>query len=169
MGDFTAFCDREYPAVLGALTLWCGDRDTAEEVTAEAFARAWRDWHRVSDLESPGGWVRRVAINLATSAFRRRQAERRAKHRLQHRARTAHRDPDSAEVVAVRRALQTLAPDHRTVIVLRHYLDLPVDEVAGILGRSPTAVTSLTSRATEALRAALEAEGMSAPLTGDTS
>lgn len=151
-GDFDAFCQREHPKVLGALILFCGDRSLAEEVTAEAFARAYRDWRRVHRLDAPGAWVRRVAINLATSTFRRRQAERRARRRLDARATSTSRDPDTAEAVAVREALQRLRADHRAVLVLRYLLDLSVDEVAATLDRSPSAVTSLTQRAVAALR-----------------
>ncbi len=118
-GEFTAFCADEYPRIAGALSVWCGDRAVAEEVTSEAFARAYRDWKRVRRMEAPGGWVRRVAINLATSRFRRRQARRRAEQRVARHTPTTTRDPDSAAVVAVRDALQQLSAAHRTVLVLR--------------------------------------------------
>lgn len=160
--EFTAFCEREFPVVVGALTLWCGDRAVAEEVTSEAFARAYRDWHRVQGLDAPGAWVRRVAMNLATSRFRRRKAERRANRRAHAGTEDQHRDPDSATVLAVRAALQRLSPDHRTVLVLRHYLELPVAEVAQIMDRKSSAVTSLASRAAAALAAEL---GAAAPAT----
>lgn len=150
-GEFTALCEREFPRIVGALTLWCGERGVAEEVTSEAFARAYRDWHRVRHLDAPGAWVRRVAMNLARSRFRRRQAEWRANRRTHAGAVDQHRDPDGAAVVAVRDALQRLSADHRTVLVLRHYLEMSVVEVAETMGRSPSAVTSLTHRAAAAL------------------
>jgi RNA polymerase sigma factor (sigma-70 family) len=150
--EFAAFCRREHPKVLGALILFCGDRSVAEEVTSEAFARAWRDRRRIRRLDAPGAWVRRVAINLAASAYRRRQAERRARRRLEGRATSTSRDPDTAEAVAVREALQRMRADHRAVLVLRYLLDLSVEEVAATLERSPSAVTSLTQRAAAALR-----------------
>lgn len=167
-GDFTAFCGREFPVIVGALTLWCGDRVVAEEVTSEAFARAYRDWRRVRDLDAPGAWVRRVAMNLATSTFRRRQAERRANRRSHADERDEHRDPDSAAVVAVRAALARLSVQHRTVLVLRHYLDLPVAEVAEIMGRTPSAVTSLTGRAAAAFGEEFSAGGHTAPTEEET-
>lgn len=150
-GEFTALCEREFPRIVGAVTLWCGDRPVAEEVTSEAFARAYRDWHRVRGLDAPGAWVQRVAMNLARSRFRRRQAEWRANRRAHAGTGDGHQDPDGAAVVAVRDALQRLSPDHRTVLVLRHYLEMSVLEVAASMGRSPTAVTSLTQRAAAAL------------------
>lgn len=157
-GEFTAFCAAEYPRIAGALSLWCGDRAVAEEVTSEAFARAYRDWKRVRRMEAPAGWVRRVAINLATSRFRRRRARRRAEQRAAHETATATHDPDSAAVIAVRDALQQLSSAHRTVLVLRYYLEMPISEVAAVMDRSETNVTSLTQRASAALRAQLERE-----------
>jgi RNA polymerase sigma-70 factor (ECF subfamily) len=150
-GEFTALCEREFSRIVGALTLWCGDRPVAEEVTSEAFARAYRDWQRVRQLDAPGAWVRRVAMNLARSSFRRRQAEWRANRRAHAGTVDRHRDPDGADIVAVRDALQRLAADQRTVLVLRHYLEMSVAEVAETMGRSPTAVTSLAHRAAAAL------------------
>ena len=46
----------------------------AEEVTQEAFFRAYRDWETVGLMEHPGAWVRRVALNLAIGRWRRVQA-----------------------------------------------------------------------------------------------
>lgn len=152
---FTAFCDREYPVIVGALSLWCGDRGLAEEVASEAFARAYRDWRRIAHLDAPGAWVRRVAINLANSTFRRRRVERRACRRLAATTVPEPNEHDGAQNVAVREALQQLRQEHRTVLVLRYFLDLSIAEVAQTMGRSPTSVTTLTQRASAALREAL--------------
>ena len=149
---FAGFCRREHPRLVGALTLWCGDRAVAEELTQEAFARAHRDWDKVRALDQPAGWVRRVALNLATSSWRRRQAERRAYGRLAAGTETATSDADVADAVAVRDAVGRLPELQRDVIVLRFYLGVSVEEVAALLGRSRTAVTSLTGRAVAALR-----------------
>lgn len=153
---FTVFCDREYPAIVGALSLWCGDRGLAEEVASEAFARAYRDWRRVQHLDAPGAWVRRVAINLANSVFRRRRAERRARRRLAATTVPESQESDGAQSLAVREALQQLREEYRIVLVLRYFLDLSIVEVAQTMGRSPTSVTTLTQRASAALREVLD-------------
>ena len=56
------------------------------------------------------------------------------------------------------RGFRYLSVEHRTVIVLRCLLDMPMEQVAETLGISPGTVGSRLSRAVEALRAALEAE-----------
>lgn len=159
--EFDAFCAREFPRLVGALALWCGDRDVAEEVAQEALARAYRDWGRVRRYERPGAWVRRVAMNLARSRFRRWQAERRARHRGGGQIDTTHRDPDAADVVAVREAVAGLPAAQREAVVLRYFFGHSVAETAEMLGRSPSAVSSLTHRAMIALRDVL-GEGLAA-------
>jgi DNA-directed RNA polymerase specialized sigma24 family protein len=66
--DFDEFCAQEFPRLVGALSLWCADRDVAEEIAQEALAHTYRDLKRVSDLDRPGAWTRRVAMNLARSS-----------------------------------------------------------------------------------------------------
>ena len=76
--DLARFCREQRPQLVGSLGLYCGDVGLAEELANEALARVCRDWNHVRDLERPGAWAHRVAMNLANSWFRRRGAERRA-------------------------------------------------------------------------------------------
>ena len=86
---FEAFYEREYHRVVGFVYAVAGSWEAAEDATQEAFLRAHRQWERVGRYDQPGAWVRRVAANLAVSAFRRRLAEARALVRL-----AARREPD---------------------------------------------------------------------------
>jgi RNA polymerase sigma-70 factor (ECF subfamily) len=69
---------------------------------------------------------------------------------------------DDADLLAQRelieRAFQTLTPAHRAVVVLHHYADLPLVEVAAIAGVPPATARSRLHYALRALRAALEAD-----------
>ena len=73
------------------------------------------------------------------------------------RATDAHVDPDPADAVAIRRAVAALPRRQWTALVLRYYADLPVSEVAALMGCAPGTVKSLTSKALTALR---RVEGM---------
>jgi RNA polymerase sigma-70 factor (sigma-E family) len=148
------FCHRVRPRLVGTLSLLCGDGDAAEELAQETLARVWLHWSRVRELGEPPAtaWTYRVAINLTNSWFRRRVAERRARTRLGARAAGAHIDPDPADAVAIRRAVAALPRRQRTALVLRYYADLPVAEVAALMGCAPGTVKSLTSKALTALR-----------------
>jgi RNA polymerase sigma-70 factor (sigma-E family) len=154
--DLVAFCERLRPRLVGMLSLYTADPGVAEELAQETLARVWANWDKVRQMHAPGGWTYRVAVNLANSAFRRRGAERRARERLVARGGVAglvpHTDPDTPDTIAVRRAVAALPPRQRTVVVLRYYADLPVDEVARAMGCAEGTVKSLMHRAVQTLR-----------------
>jgi RNA polymerase sigma-70 factor (sigma-E family) len=155
--ELSAFCEDEHPRLVGALSLYCGDRGVAEELAQDALARACRDWGRVRRLEAPGAWAHRVAINLANSYFRRRAAETRAKRRLLDRQRVdARAGADPAAAIAIRTAVASLPRRQRTALVLRYYADLPVGDVATAMGCPEGTVKSLTSKAIASLRHELQ-------------
>lgn len=82
MLDFAQLVEKESRGLVAAVTVIVGDHHRAEEIVQDAFERAFRRWHRVSRLDRPGAWARRVALNGAVSAVRRSGSERRAIVRL---------------------------------------------------------------------------------------
>lgn len=150
--ELEAFCAREYPRLVGALSLHCGDSVVAEELAQEALARACDHWSHVRAKEAPGAWVHRMAINMANSHFRRRRAERRAYVRHGGDAPDVHRDDDVADALTVRRAVAGLPPPQRTALALRFFLQLSVAETARVMGCSEGAVKQHTRRGLAALR-----------------
>lgn len=149
--DFAAFCRREHGRLVGALDLMTGSRALAEDFAQEALARAYRSWGRVRELDAPGAYVHRIAVNLATSAFRRRAAERRAHARIGV-ERESSDEPDAAGGLAVREALATLRVEQRRVLVLRFFLGYSVEETASTLGMPVGTVKTHTTRGLAALR-----------------
>lgn len=145
-----AFCQREHPRLVGALSLYVGNALVAEELAQDALVRAMDAWPRLRDMAAPGAWVHRVAMNLAKSWFRRSAAERRALRRLPRENEGA--EPDVAAVVTVRAAVARLPDRQRRCVVMRHYLGYPLDVTAATLGISEQAVASLTYRALQSLR-----------------
>jgi len=116
--ELIAFCEREYPRLVGSLGLYCGDRHVAEDIAHEALVRVARDWGRVRSMRSPQAWTHRVAINLANSHYRRRQAEARANERSSRGADGVHHDADPGDAVAVRAAVSRLPQRQRPAVVL---------------------------------------------------
>src|SRR5438105_8229359 len=82
-GGFEPWYRKEHPRVLGALFVLSGEADVARDATDEAFARALAHWPKVGGMESPGGWVYRVALNELRRTLRRRSAEARILQRQQ--------------------------------------------------------------------------------------
>jgi RNA polymerase sigma-70 factor (sigma-E family) len=150
--DLAAFCQSEYPKLAGMLALYCGDRDLAQDLAQETIVRVIQNWKKVSRLPVPSVWSRRVAINTANSWFRRVAAKRRATQRLKERSHSNHHDPDNASAMAVRSAIANLPTRQRTAVVLRFYADLPVAEVAQVMGCEQGTVWALTNQAIASLR-----------------
>lgn len=151
--DLAAFCAREHPRLVGALSLHVRDSAVAEELAQEAFERVCQRWETVRDMQSPSGWLHRVGFNLANSGFRRRAAERRAYVRA---AEPDDRRHEPEEPLVVREALAQLPTAQRQVVVLRYFLGYSVQEAGTQMGRSEGAIQQLTFRAMRTLRAQLE-------------
>lgn len=144
----------EWPRLVGALSLYLGDPVVAEEMAQEALARLCADWEKVCKMDSPGGWVHRVAINLANDRFRRIAAERRARRRLDTQSLPRAETSDAADAVAIRDAVARLPRRQKTAIVLRFFLDLSVDETSRLMDCPNNTVKSLTRRALTTLEGA---------------
>ena len=120
----------------------------AEDLVAEAFARAWASWQKVSRHPAPAAWVVRTALNIRVSWWRRRRRES---------ALDGHDRPQPAEDglgvdEAVLNAIRRLPPRQREVIVLRIWLDLDTNAVAEVLGISARTVAVHQFRAIASLR-----------------
>lgn len=146
--DFENFCALTRPRLVGALALHCGDRGVAEEIAQETLLRTWQRWDEVSTA-APRAWAYRVAFNLANSWHRRRMVEFRARRRNRS---LASAEPDHAQAIAVRAAVAHLPPRRRTALLLRYYLDLSVNETAGVMQCSPGTVKALCAQAAASLQ-----------------
>src|SRR5687768_8216960 len=69
--DFAECYTAQFRRIAGQLAVYLGSVEEAQEVTQEAFTRAWVRWGRIARYDDPAAWVRRVAWNLATSRIRR--------------------------------------------------------------------------------------------------
>ena len=151
MGAADQFCNEIRGRLVGSLTVYCGDRLVAEELAQDALVRAWERWDTVGAMASPEAWTYRTAFNLASSRYRRRAAERRARQRLD-----TLRPPGTDQPAVdhhVRDAVQALPPRQRAVIACRFFLDLSVEDTASLLECAPGTVKAATSQALSTLRA----------------
>lgn len=149
--ELDEFCRREWPRLVGAVSLSTGDPDLAQEVAQETLARVCRDWRRVSRLEAPGAWAHRVAINLVRSHFRHRAVVRR--HDRSVRVEDSVGDDDATSAVAIRAALLQLPTRQRTALALRYFSDLSVRDTAEAMRCPEGTVKTLTHQAIAGLRA----------------
>ena len=150
---FAGLYDREVRRVVATLRAAGASAAVAEDVAAEAFARAWAAWSRVSAMVAPGGWVVRVAVNELRRRHRRGRLERLALGRLQP---SAVADPPDEPDDELWRAVVELSPRARQAVALRYVADLPEAEVAAALGVTRGSVARTLSRARARLQEQLE-------------
>ena len=132
---------------------FCGDWHAAEDLVQTMFVQLYRRWRRVRP-DTADAYARRILLNLFLAGQRRSGREY-----------VTSFVPDSPSLpgrdtslrLDVERALAGLTPRQRAMVVLRFLEDLPVTEVAALLGVAEGTVKSQTARGVEALRAALPA------------
>ncbi len=156
--DFAEFYAGSRDDCLRTVLATVRDADKAQDLVAEAFARAWASWPRVSRHPAPRAWVVRTALNLSVSSWRR---HRRELPLMDHDA-PAHGPASSPADTELAAVLQRLPARQRQVVALRIFLDLDTAQTAEVLGIAPGTVTAHLARALTALRAesaAYESEG----------
>ena len=159
--EFAEFYAASRDACLRAVIAGTGDATQAEDMVAEAFARAWASWAKVRQYSAPRGWVVRAALNTGVSWWRPRRRE----IPLASQDAAALAEPAEGLDTAVLAALRRLPARQREVIALRVFLDLDTRATAQVLGIAPGTVTAHLSRAAAALRRepALHSLGRSFP------
>jgi len=150
---FEEFFRSEYPRLLRALYLVCGNRHEAEEIAQDAFVRAYERWELVIRADNRPGYVYRIALNLYRSKIRR--ATRAARKVV-----TPSPEPDAIEAMADRdaigRALATLSRAQREAVVMVEWLGMTDDEAGALLGISPITIRVRIHRARAILRPLLQ-------------
>jgi RNA polymerase sigma-70 factor (sigma-E family) len=156
--DFAEFYRKSKDECLFTVLVSVGDRDTAQELVAEAFARAWASWERVAGHPAPEAWVVRTALNAHISRWRRRRREITVPDP------GMISDPPMVGVAPggldpiIMAALMRLPARQRQVVALRLFLDLDTARAAQVLGIAPGTVQAHLGRAIAALREDLTPE-----------
>ena len=154
---FEEFYEREFLAVVGLAYALSGNRSGAEDLAQEAFLIAHRDWDRVGTYARRDLWVRRVVSNLSVSVFRRRAVEAKtlARMALGYTPALPELSADDAEFW---RTVRSLTRRQAQVIALHYLEDLPVAEIAEILGTAEGTVKKHLYDGRQALARRLELE-----------
>jgi RNA polymerase sigma factor (sigma-70 family) len=151
--DFAEFYREAKDECLFAVLVSVGDQDTAQDLVAEAFARAWASWPAVSRHPAPVAWVVRTALNAGVSRWRRRRREVPVPDlALVADGPAAGGAADGCIDPRIMAALLRLPTRQRQVVALRLFLDLDTECTARALGIAPGTVQAHLGRAMAALR-----------------
>jgi RNA polymerase sigma-70 factor (ECF subfamily) len=157
---FESVAERHLDDVHAYLVYLTRNREVAEDLTAETFERALRQWRRFDPRRgSARTWLCQLARTTALDHFRAEERRRR------HESAFAADQPAEAEdgvfgglSPELERALAGLSAGEREVIALRVLLDLDIETAARVLGVSPTACTTRLSRALKKLEERMNAD-----------
>lgn len=143
---FEQWYESEHKRVLAAVIMVSGDNGgRAEDAVTDAFIKAYERWGKVSQMESPTGWVTRVAINNSKRWFRKRAPS------MSTTAGLADTYPD----VDLWRAVSALPQRQREALVLRYVDDFTQQQVAAELDVAAGTAAATLHKARNNLRSAL--------------
>jgi RNA polymerase sigma-70 factor (ECF subfamily) len=133
------------------------DRALADDAAQEAIERAFGSLHRFDETRPFGPWLKRIVVNRAIDHLRRRRLE--VVHDEEttfHAWSLGDTADEELRLWAVSDAVAGLGAAKRVVVVLHYWLDLPLEEIAGVLGLPVGTVASRLARAKDELRVVLE-------------
>jgi RNA polymerase sigma factor (sigma-70 family) len=120
-----------------------GSTDLAEEIVQDAFVALYP---RFDTIDEPRGYLYRSVVNGCRARFRRKQVtDRLGRMRIVS-------EVEQPELDETRAALSRLSSQRRTVVILRYYADLRIDDIADLLGCRPGTVKSQLHRALAELK-----------------
>ncbi len=156
--DLEALFRAHWPRAYRAAYLVVHDAGAAEDIAQEAFLAAIRALGRFDRRRPFGPWLHRIVVNRAIDWSRARSLRREAAEApddLADPAADGAFPPYSQPVLG---ALAALSPDHRAVIVLRHFLEYTPGEIARLLGLPRGTVNSRLRRGLDHLAELLPEE-----------
>ena len=140
------------------------DVDIAEDAVQEALVRCWHDLPKLRDATLFDAWLRRLVVNSVTEEFRRRRRFDALVRVLPPVGSVGDSSGATADRDELQRAFRVLSVEHRTIVVLHHYLGMSVAETAETLRIPSGTVKSRLHYAMEALRARIDADARERPL-----
>jgi RNA polymerase sigma-70 factor (ECF subfamily) len=159
----TLYADQHGLLLRYATGLLAGDREAAADVVDEAFIDIWHQAGRFSGSGSAQGWLRRIVRNKSVDWIRKQRVRPLATGEQMSIFESTADSADNPEVAAqkksdaneLRAALDRLSMDHREVVWLCYFEELPLSEIAAIVGCPENTVKTRLFHARKLLRAEL--------------
>ena len=160
-GDHDAFAALAGAAIArldSAAWLILRDAEQAKDAVQNTLVRAWRDLPTLRDPDRFDAWLHRLLVNACLDEARRLRRHRVDVELIDLHPPSADMQSELADRDQLERGFARLTPELRAVVVLHHYLDLPLPAVAASLGIPVGTAKSRLHRALRSLRAALDAD-----------
>jgi len=162
-GDRDAFSElaaRSIGKLTAVARMILRDEYAAQDAVQETFIKAWRSLPGLREPDKFEAWLRRLLVRACFSGLRRNRRAQAIEIRLTpaDEPAIAGSERQLAMHDQLERGLARLSPDQRAVVVLVYYLDLPLADAANAMGIPLGTTKSRLNRATQALRAAIDAD-----------
>ena len=132
--------------------------DLAEDAVQEALVRAWQQLPSLRDPDRFDAWLHRLVVNACADQGRQLRRWSQQVRSLPHDASISDETDSVADREQLERGFNRLKPEQRAAVVLHYYSGFSASEIARILGIPEGTARSRLHYATEAMRAALEAD-----------
>lgn len=160
--DYTQYVAARLPRLHSIAYQMLGDRHRADDAVQDVLTVLYQRWGRMREVRNLDAYVHTMVVRAVLSDRRRFWARVQLWASPPDDSTGPPTDPEVEQRMVLRQALRALPEGQRTVIVLRFLCDLPVDEVAAVLGRSEGTVKSQTSHGLRSLRRLLDVSDFSA-------
>jgi len=171
-GDRTAFSElaaRSIGRLTAVARMILRDEFAAEDAVQETFIEAWRSLPGLREPEKFDAWTRRLLVRACFRTARRGKRVDAVEIRMTpgDEPAVAGHERDVHLHDQLERGLARLSREQRAVVVLVYYLDLPMADAAAALGVPVGTTKSRLNRATQALRAAIDADNREPARAGE--
>jgi len=151
----------------GVARLILRDTHLAEDAVQDALVNAWRKLPTLRDADRFDAWMYRLIVNACRDVGRDRRRISPEIHVIEMPQPALEVSEGVEERDLLERAFRHLRDEHRVVVVLHYYLGLPAADVADVVGVPVGTAKSRIHYATEAMRAALDADARSVVQVGE--
>ena len=164
-GAFGELYDLHFDRIYAYIYRKTGDRQAAEDLTADTFMKALMNIRGYRYTGQPfAAWLYRIASNVVIDYYRVRRPTAPLEEGLPIISSMGHTPEEAALALddqqAVARAVRSLSPDQQDVVLMRFAGDMKLKDIAAALGKTEGAVKALLFRALGALRSKLSESGV---------
>lgn len=156
--QFSEIYDQYIDKIYRFVYLKVSSQDTAEDITSKVFLRGWEAYkNKVQNIENPGAFLYQIARNAVVDHYREKGRTKivsaDASPQIIDPAEDAQNKAIlSADINVIKKGLQKLDKEHQDIIIWHYLEDMPIAEIAQLLGRPAATVRVMLHRGLKELK-----------------
>ncbi|MCD6550445.1 RNA polymerase sigma factor [bacterium] len=159
--EFSKIYDKYINKIYRFIFLKVNSVEIAEDLTSETFLRGWRYFENGKEIDNFQAFLYRIARNLIVDFYRNKEKIKIVSAENSGPLPDPRPDPEEkakndSDILLIRQALAELKEDYQNMIILHYIEDLPIQDIAQIIGRSEGNTRVMLHRALKALKKQLQ-------------